>query len=389
MPRRILHVVPAVAARYGGPSVAVLGMSKALIARGEHSLIVTTNADGPNQQLPIATGTPAEIDGVPVMAFARQASESLKWSRPLAAWLRQHAKDFDLAHVHAVFSHSSVAAASACRAAGVPYIVRPLGTLDPWSMRRHAWRKQLMMATGVRRMLAGASALHYTTSEERRLVEQAFPFVAPGVVVPLAVDEAFFSMPDPTGDRPGTVLFLGRLDAKKGVELLIAAFQQIAAVADASAWRLVIAGDGDREYVAGLRRLAAAGPAQDRIVFHGWATGATRLELFGQASIFVLPSHQENFGISIVEAMASGVAVVVTPGVNLARDIEAHEAGWVVDAAVPALAATLQRAMVNTGERARRGVAARRFATRFRWPAVVDMLVAMYDHAIDRHRCAA
>jgi len=108
----------------------------------------------------VPTGQIESYAGVPTIFFPRVASESFKWSAPLEAWLRERVSDFDLVHVHAVFSHSSLAAARACRAAHVPYLVRPLGTLDPWSLNHHRLRKQLLFGLGVRRMLAGAAALH-------------------------------------------------------------------------------------------------------------------------------------------------------------------------------------------------------------------------------------
>src|SRR4051812_35629709 len=107
MARRVLHVVPAIAARYGGPRVATLGMCRALNGIGEDTLIATTDADGPSR-LRAPLGEIAEHDGVRVIMFPRQLSESFKWSRPLASWLRRHAEEFAVVHIHAVFSHSSI-----------------------------------------------------------------------------------------------------------------------------------------------------------------------------------------------------------------------------------------------------------------------------------------
>ena len=126
---KILHVIPSVAPRYGGPSKAVYTMCRALQDRGIEVLIATTNADG-ERRASRRFGREDRLSGRANHFLPRQWSEALKYSRPLALWLEQNVKNFDLAHIHAVFSHACVAAARACRKNVVPYLVRPLGTLD-------------------------------------------------------------------------------------------------------------------------------------------------------------------------------------------------------------------------------------------------------------------
>jgi glycosyltransferase involved in cell wall biosynthesis len=135
MGHRVLHVIPAIAPRYGGPSAATFGLCRALRGRGVDTLVATTDADGPGR-LDVPLERAGEYHGVPVIFFRRRFSEAFKWTWRLGAWLDAHVTDFDVVHVHAVFSHSSLVAGRACRGAGIPYIVRPLGTLDPWSVSR-------------------------------------------------------------------------------------------------------------------------------------------------------------------------------------------------------------------------------------------------------------
>src|SRR5690242_6756974 len=134
---RALHVIPAVASRYGGPSAAVVPMCDALVKAGVDTLIVTTNADG-ERTLDVPIGEPTMWRGVPAVFFNRTFSESFKYSPGLARWLRRHVTEFDVVHIHAVLSHTCLSAASACRTHRVPYILRPLGTLAPWSLRQKA-----------------------------------------------------------------------------------------------------------------------------------------------------------------------------------------------------------------------------------------------------------
>ena len=190
---KVLHVIPAVAPRYGGPSQAVLGMGQALPQQGVQVLIATTDADGP-RRLPVAHGSELSWQGVPAIFFPRQWSEAFKYSGQLAGWLDHHVAEFDVVHIHAVFSHACLAAADACRGARVPYVVRPLGTLDPWSLKQKPVRKQLLWHVGVKRMLHGAAAIHYTTAAEQRLAEVPLG-LRRGVVIPLGVDEELFDAP--------------------------------------------------------------------------------------------------------------------------------------------------------------------------------------------------
>lgn len=384
MSRRVLHVIPAVAPRYGGPSVATFGMCHALDACGIETVIATTDADG-DDRLHVETGSLQKHRGVSTIFFPRVFSESFKWSGSLASWLQANVSAFDLVHVHAVFSHSSIAAGRACRRAGVPYIVRPLGTLDPWSLGHHRLRKRVLMKLGTGELLRRASILHYTSDAERALAEQALPWLPHGVVVPLGIDDECFVAPAvfPSEASP-YVLALSRLHPKKGLELLVEAFHALAGETAWRGWSLVIAGDGDRSYVSRLERLAESGPARDCITFRGWVGGADRLRLLGDARLFALPSHQENFGLAVAEAMAAGVPVMISPEVNLAADVEAHGAGWLVARNRDAWIEALRTVLGDSQEIERRGRLARNLAEQFRWPAVGRDLAVMYDAVVRR-----
>ena len=148
---RVLHVIPSVSERSGGPATAIIPMCRALMREGIEVLLLTTDAG-----LPGTNGDVIDYKGVPTRFFHSQWGESYKYSRPMASWLNSNAKNFDVAHIHAVFNHSSVAAARACRDAGVPYVIRPLGTLDPWSMTQKSLRKRLFWQVSGKEMLQHA-----------------------------------------------------------------------------------------------------------------------------------------------------------------------------------------------------------------------------------------
>src|SRR5262245_38698495 len=299
---RVLHVIPSVSERSGGPATAIVPMCRALMQQGiEVQLLSTT--DG----LP-ETPDVAEYKGVPAIFFPPQLGASFKYSRPLATWLSSNIRNFDLAHIHAVFNHSSTAAAQACRKAGVPYIIRPLGTLDPWSMTQKSLRKRLFWQLTGKTMLREAAAVHYTSEVEKLSTERHLG-LNHGKVIALGIDANYANSNGRALSEP-YVLVLSRLHPKKAVDVLIDAFQSLIQNGKLANWRLVIAGDGPPDYVAKLKAQVAA---TDRITFTGWLDDDRKHAVLNGASLLALPSHQENFGLCVMEALSHSVPVLISP----------------------------------------------------------------------------
>jgi glycosyltransferase involved in cell wall biosynthesis len=390
---RVLHVIAAVAPRYGGPSTAVLGACHALRALGLEPFLATTDADGP-RRLPVRLDAPTSFHGVPAIFFPRQWSEALKYSRPLGRWLEAHVGEFDVVHVHGIFSHACLAAGRSARRRGVPYVVRPLGMLDPWSLARRRLAKRALWTLGVGRLLGGAAAVHYTSTGEQRLAERT-PGLARGVVIPLGVDDSFVAAArvEPRAGAAGRgaepyVLSLSRLHPKKGLELLVDAFLDVTRDPALRHWRLVVAGDGDPRYVARLRERAGGGDACVQLV--GWLDGEAKRAWLAGASLLALPSYQENFGLAAVEALACGVPVLLSTAVNLADEVCEAGAGWVVPLAPGALRDGLRAALRDDRGRATRGAAGRALVVaRFTWPRVGAALADLYRSVACRPARAA
>lgn len=384
---KILHVIPSVAPRYGGPSQAIYTMCRALQSHGTEVLIATTNADGSNV-LPVVLGEKIIYQDAPTIFFARQWSEALKYSRPLAQWLERNINNFDLAHIHAVFSHACVAAARACKKNVVPYLVRPLGTLDPWSLKQKSARKRLFWYLGVKQMLNRAAAIHYTSDEEKRLAETELG-LSGGVVIPNGLDLSFihhqtrrqtepFDTPRSEIGHDPYVLALSRIHPKKGFELLIESFASLKNSGLFGSWRLVFAGDGDAGYVDQLKALARRRGLNGDALFVGWLEGDRKYAALKEASLLAMPSYQENFGISLIEAMACGVPVLVSPHVNLAPEIEKAGAGWVAALGEDKLTGALAEALSNEQERWRRGNNGRELASNYGAAKVATQLIDLY-----------
>lgn len=375
MSMRVLHVIPSVAPRYGGPSAVVLGYCHALNALGIQTMVATTNADG-DDVLPVLVGKPTRYEGLDAIFFERRG-EAFKYSSGLARWVRQHVGDFDLVHIHAVFSHSSLVAGRACRATGVPYILRPLGSLDPWSLQQRGWKKRILLQTSAKALIQGAAAVHFTTDIEAEL---AAPVTAgaTSAVVPLGIDAEYVDIGAFHRSRLNQVIAISRFESKKRLDALIRAFHLVAADPALSNWTLAIAGDGKPEDRLPLEHAAVAGPCRDRIRVGGWVDGAAKRELLASSSLFAMPSYQENFGLALAEAMAAGLPAIVTSAVNLSKNIERADAGWVVGLDEGSLVDALRAAMTNEFERRRRGINAHRLAQTFTWPAAGAALADLY-----------
>lgn len=384
---RVLHVIPAVARRYGGPSEAVARICGSLPACGVDPFLVTTDADGPGR-LAVAYGDWTDFRGIPTRFFERGWSEAFKWSAPLAAWLRRHTHEFQVVHIHAVFSHSSVAAADAARRAGVPYVVRPLGSLTGWALGRRRFLKTCLWHVGVGRMLRNAAVIHCTSRREKDDVERLIGRRT-GHVIPLGVDLPVAAPAgEPTdADRAGGpyVLALGRLHPVKGLDLLISAFRQLADQPRFRHWSLVIAGDGEPEYVALLRRMAGTDAAPGKIRFEDWVSGDRKTRLLGGAALLAMPSHQENFGLAAFEALAHGVPVLVSDRIDLAETIQSAGAGWVSELTPDGLLRSLGDALQNGQARRDRGLVGQALvAGEYTWQAVGTRLAELYRETCRR-----
>jgi glycosyltransferase involved in cell wall biosynthesis len=378
---KVLHVIPSISKHSGGPGQIILPMCRALKERGVDVLIATTNAElTSNHGLP-DLGSIQDYKGVPAILFHSQLGKSFKYSSSLSSWLDANVHDFDLVHIHAVFNHACIAAAKSCRRQNVPYIIRPLGTLDPWSMRQRAWKKTVFWQLVGKQMLSDAAAIHYTSQTEKEVVEQSLG-LSHGTVVPLGVGEEFFAAGDndsflgkfPELQYKRYVLVLSRLVPTKGVGVLLNAFLSLTKDHVFSSWHLVLAGDGPEAYMNQLRTAAE----KRNVVFTGWLDGESKLAALRCAALLALPSEHENFGLCLMEGLASGVPVLVSAKVNLASEILRARAGWISETDQDSLEKALSEVLLYERDRDDRGHRGRELATKYLWPRVAKELCELY-----------
>ncbi len=383
---RILHVIRSLASRYGGPPKACIEMAEAVAHLGHRVSIYTTNQDG-SGCLDVPLDRPVVKNGVEVSYFAVQPPRFFGTSFTLAQALRRHISLFDVVHIHSLYLFHGAAAGHYCRKAGVPYIVRPHGTLDPYMFRRHRYRKLLVEIAFERRNIKDAALLHFT-AEEEKVLARPYSLGTVGVVVPngVRVDD-YSSLPARGGFRAKhpvlmdktIVLFLGRIHSKKGFDLLIPAFSTV--VEERPDAHLVIAGPDDEGYGVEVRALVDASGVHDHVTFTGLVTGSEKLALLADADMFVLPSYSENFGIAVAEAMACQLPVVVSDKVNIWREVLDAQAGVVVPCQRDRVAGAIIR-VIDSDERKAMGRRGRRLVEeRFQWKHIAPQLVSMYKEA--------
>lgn len=398
MTLRVLQIVPSIALVYGGPSQMVRGFSEALGRAGAEVTVLTTDANGDVGQPPldVPLQQPVPTANYTVWYFPCAPWRRYKFSLPLLRWLARHGNEYDIAHIHALFSPVSTAAATVARWQGLPYLLRPLGTLDPADLQKKRLAKQVYGKCLEGPNLKQAAAIHFTSPPEA-CVSQRFGSQAPAVVIPLgvtpppllsaeAIQQQLVALQVPT-DRP-IVLYLSRLDPKKGLDLLIPALERLLDTDDVPKFQFVLAGSNpqDPAYVQAVGDRIAASPLQGCTTCTGFVAGEAKAALLAAADLFVLPSYYDNFGIAVAEAMAAATPVVVSEGVYIWADIEAAEAGWRCDLSVEGITAALATALQNQAERQRRGDQARHLATTaYSWDSVAQRTLATYQAILAGH----
>lgn len=383
---RVLHVIANVAPRYGGPSRAAQDMCRSMAARGHHVELFATNQDG-NGVLPGRVGAPISADGYTTTLFDYFGPTGYPISRGLLQALRRRVGDFDVVDIHSVYQFHTLVASAVARRRGVPYIVRPHGTLDRYPSDRHRLRKALYMAVVERRSLDRAAAVHYTSDQERQESEET-GLRAPGYVVPLGIDVSEFAQHTSEADLPGAiprniplVTYLGRLAEGKGLTTLAEAFARVLRKGNDA--QLVVVGpdnDGLRARLEG--RVADLG-ISSRVTFTGLVTGLHKVAVLQRSRLFVLPSRHENFGAAVVEAMASRVPVVVTKGVAIHPEIAAADAGHVVERTIEGVAEAIGHLLTDDAARERMASAALALARRsYSLEAMGEGLERMYEFVL-------
>jgi glycosyltransferase involved in cell wall biosynthesis len=376
---KILQLVHTLDPSVGGVATSVLALSRGLARRGHKIDIVVL--DDPSA---------AWIANIDLNVHALGSGlTSYRYSRSLLPWLRQHG-DYDRVIVNGIWQYLSFAAWRRYAGSQIPYYVFPHGMLDPWFKEtfplKHL-KKWLYWPWAEYRVLRDAAAVIFTSEEERLQARQSFwLYRCREKVSPLGVEappisksaKSEFLARYPRLQNTRNFLFLGRLHPKKGCDILLDAF---ARVRSADSISLILAGPDQIGWESDLRRQVARLNLANRVAFTGMLQGTIKQGAFACADAFVLPSHQENFGISVVEALAAGVPVLISNRVNVWREIDTDRAGYVESDDLAGTTRLLQR-WIDTAPTERetmRQNARNCFEQRFEIDRAVDSLLRILN----------
>jgi glycosyltransferase involved in cell wall biosynthesis len=375
-PLRVLHYLDAVREEAGGVVRCVIDLCSVLASHGVDVILATRDTKDVPAEWRDRPDAPRVFD---------MRSDRMGIGAALS--------EADVVHLHTPWDWKNVRFARFLRIPRVPYIVSVHGMLDDWCMKQKGMKKGLYLWLLGRRMLEGAYRVHCTAEGEAQQAGRWYP-LGRSVVLPLVVDlPAPSSLPGPelansafsalhTPDPK--VLFLSRLHPKKGVDHLLRAAAQVCD--RGMPLELIIAGPGDPRYLDMLRGLANQLDIADRTHFVGHVHGARKLSLYQACDLFVLPTHQENFGLVLPEAMACGTPVVTTRGVDIWPEIEAG-GGVIVDNQPEILADALTALLGDRQALSERGERGRHYVYEWLDPErVVQGYIELYQEAASSRR---
>lgn len=429
---KILQVVPSLSPRTGGPAKAALELSEELALQGEEVTIFSTDHGFEENSRPLPIGVTVQAPprhseprpfgagrriskceilplrfaqgqddgtkrlpigrGFEIQLFKYRRPRSYFYSPDLREALEREIRAFDVVHIHGLWLYPTFIASRICQKKRVPYLIRPCGMLDSFSLAHHAIRKNLYRFFIEDRNLREAEAIHFTSEEERR---RAGVWGSNGraVVVPLGINVDDDSIFPPAGEfrkrfqflqGKKIVLFLGRVNFKKGLDLLIDAFAQVAK--EVTNVHCVIAGPDDEGYGRKVRGWIEKKEVKDRVTMTGFVEGKEKLALFRASNIFCLPSHQENFGMAVVEAMSAGLPVVVSDQVALHKEIQNCEAGIVTRCEAKEIAAALFHLLKDESLRKRMGANGRELVQeKYQWEKISQEMIQLYESLAHGH----
>lgn len=365
---RVLQVVAGLAPSHGGPSYSAPRLCEALIAQGAE-VVLHAVAD-PSEQSPVAAAHfhSADYDGVPVLGALRSSAQ-------MRRALIDEAVRSDIVHNHGLWLLPNVYAAQAATRGGRPFVVSPRGMLALEALRFSKWKKRLFWQL-VQSQAFRETALWHATSDQEASEIRAFGITAPIAVIPNGIDLPPASQDAPRGAPGRSLLSLGRLHPKKGLDRLVRAWATVSS--QRPDWRLRIVGPDEGGHAAALRALASE-LAAPRLDVEPALYGDDKWRALRSADIFVLPTRSENFGLSVAEALAAGTPVICTTGAPW-EGLRSEGCGWWIDQGVEPLAAALLEATDVPPEHLKAmGGRGRAWMERdFGWDAVASHMMSAY-----------
>lgn len=383
---KILHILSSADPKSGGPIEGVRQLTQEGNTRGWQNTLVTLDNPAVLQEISF----PATIH-----ALGSAELGNYGYSPKLVPWLLANAQQYDVVVAHGLWQYQGYATRKAMQKLNKPYWVQTHGMLDPWF--KHAYplkhlKKWLYWPWADYRVLRDAQAVLFTCEEEKRLASQSFwlyqanaEVIKYGTSTPPTTVEIFkqrFFNRYPHLQNKRIILFLSRIQEKKGCDILIEAFAKV--VAQQPDLHLVMAGPDQTSWQATLQALATKLNVADKITWTGMVSGDDKWAAYYASEAFILPSHQENFGIVVAEALGCGVPVLISNKINIWREIAQSHAGFVNEDTVDGTVSNLQQ-WLALDEQQRKAMSQRAkacFQQYYAMPAVADS----FENVVNKYR---
>jgi glycosyltransferase involved in cell wall biosynthesis len=307
---------------YGGPTMSVSMLSENLVKAGIPIEVYATTANG-KEELPVTAGSPVKVDGVTVTYFKRTTKDHSHYSPALFSQLNKEAKSFSLVHIHAWWNLVSIFSCFIALKQGVPVLLSPRGTLSPYSFKNKSIGVKWLIHQFAGKQLLKKCHVHTTSQRESDAITKLFHPKSITVLpnfVKLAPQKVY---PEREAGPLLKLLFFSRIEEKKGLDLLLSALPLVT-----TPYTLTIAGDGDNSYIESLKAIAANLHLEEKINWIGFQN-ENKFDLLQEHDLFVLPSHDENFGNVVIESLAVGTPVLISEQVGLVDYVQQNKLGWV------------------------------------------------------------
>jgi len=384
---KVLMVTPYLSSIYGGTSKVVTELSESICSLGSDVDIITTNANVITK-LNVDLGNWINQANYRIKYFNCYHRNDFIISPSLINWLFHHVSEYEIVHTNTVFAPLILLTHWLCQLRRIPYLATPHGMLEPWALSYKAEKKRYYYSFLEKPTLQQASAIHVlNTSEARHLKSQG---LARSVVIPNGVHrQEFESLPEaeifyqqfPATRNKTLILFLGRIDPKKGLDILAPAFAKVHVKFPQT--HLVIAGPDSIGFLTTAQSYFTQAGCLDAVTFTGMLSGSLKYAALAAASLYVAPSYSEGFSMSILEGMASGLPCVITTGCNFPEAAIAKAAD-VVDINADAIADALIQCLSNPQTAKEMGLKAREFIfTNYTWEQAAKKLMHVYTAIIN------
>ncbi|MBB6128035.1 XrtY-associated glycosyltransferase XYAG1 [Mucilaginibacter lappiensis] len=307
---------------YGGPIMSVSMLCEQLTKAGCEIMVYTTTANG-SSELTVTPNQPVNMDGVPVIYFKRITKDHTHFSPALLKSVWQNVKKYDVVHIQAWWNLVSVLSCLIAVWRKVPVVVSARGTLSPYSFQNKNGMIKSLIHRLLTRPLLKRCHIHTTSAYEQSAVDSIIKYKSIATIYNFVKLPVYYSQEQSAISSPIKLIFLSRIEEKKGLDILLNALGMVKIP-----FHLTIAGTGNGTYIDQLKSLAIQKNIHDNITWTGFVNDS-KFELLQQHHLFVLPSHDENFGNTVIESLSVGIAVLISESVGLADYVEKNQLGWV------------------------------------------------------------